>query len=1030
MGNSARPLDHQIQSVTQHSVDDGAEESLGPAGQDTHRQLDPHAPPTESGSTCDLYPLSVPGDHTVQPSVETGNIPGPSEPWLEDHLNNDDTGGLFFSDQSSSWGSDAVTDEDDDSDEEPEDNRMQTVADEMLKILTLNGVGCTSAEHQAELNTHLDEVTEEECQGLSATYNSQVSFLQGPLAKTTVVGLDNLTFPKPIDVARGNFVPSPVIKQLMEGKVDDDDVPQNVCLHQEYRPPTVPITEYDTDGVIVFADDLTAIQSKIKVTFTKMTTMNIASDLHVTKRVRKRGPNGATVTSQAQIQHLPHLYLGSLPDLHDCPVYRVFPFIEAEARSNWLTDRDTQRYIDQVWLRACREHSSDGARQYFPPSWRVAEQKAAAKAKEHLSTIRSSGRIIRSFPLHPTDFAAIEDAAESIIRESTTGELQDFRGSFIVVNAKNTKLNLRHQGLWSAMHMFDTTIDRIFDRTRITLISDLALEVVPATQDTDAETSAGDLSGTMSNDPAMYLWKTCCLRQMLQSIRTNIFSGHRGRVEEFTNAFLRDAVSMTIVPPAKSAAKQAGLHYCQFYIVEKAFEDANSIRPFDKSEIVNLAIAEALYRQGGFAQNRPNLERNFAHCKKRLKTAFESYRGSSTGARFEIRTSSPLRGMMKDGAYIQDHPMSVDLEFLWVLPTTVWLDFKAGNFQKITSLIDVVVLSNPASGVTNSAAQLLFILLTYLQNLSNCNPRRKSLLWKDRTEIYGEEKYGIGLQTTIEESGFGWMRPVIDWERFCLRPNAENNIIGVNDIVGVCYKAEDALRLLYDERAQMEVCYTALRRAKAESPYELAVLKTLAAFVLRTYRRDFWAIVCPAYKSEVREAFRDPSVTDEIQFCWDALEEVMVKPPYLVNGNRVGKDYGPEYVFQWVMTEKLGPRRDFMDGNGRERRQKPFRATLANIWHLTKQKPGLAERWENALRKECQDYMWMFPAPDGNGTMVSCDRGQRRFVSIKMRSKVNAPKDMWDFAKTDKRYGRPPAWPQTLSMSPYDLEMYLKTFHD
>ncbi|KAF2092374.1 hypothetical protein NA57DRAFT_50343 [Rhizodiscina lignyota] len=76
---------------------------------------------------------------------------------------------------------------------------------------------------------------------------------------------------------------------------------------------------------------------------------------------------------------------------------------------------------------------------------------------------------------------------------------------------------------------------------------------------------------------------------------------------------LRDACSLTSVPPARSKLRQGGLVYSQFYASVKEVWDAAKQMPFANSDLEDLAIDPAVLQGARFVR----------HCANKFAAGFE-----------------------------------------------------------------------------------------------------------------------------------------------------------------------------------------------------------------------------------------------------------------------------------------------------------------------------------------------------------------------------------------------------------------------
>lgn len=618
-----------------------------------------------------------------------------------------------------------------------------------------------------------------------------------------------------------------------------------------------------------------------------------------------------------------------------------------------------------------------------------------------------------------------------------------FRDAYLVVNSKNTKLQDPKSTLLETLAIFRGKMNMVFNSAYIKYYADIGVKIVPTYSSHDAnpphypiqtqratsqDTMLSGEGGTyrIAESPSTYLWRACCLEGFYSDLKKQAFAGAAGKKQVYNNGFLRDATAMTIEPPAKSWLRKGGVLYLQAYNSVKEIEDAQQVHPFDRPLLSNLSLAADIVGPLTLSVGRADLIQSYCGSKARVLREYRDWRSTAFGARFEVRVSNDIidgiYNRLEDTTserYILPRLSARTPEFLWCIPTFEWCDFMHGNYHKITSFLEMIVLSGPQTGIPLPTSQLLFAVFAYLRGFSNSNPARKSLLWSEYGAGSGKQRLGFNLKHSITTYGFGWLAPHIDWQGLRLLPHAVGKLIGCGGTIGSGY--HQPMRQVQDQRAILELLYNHISRAEKNSPRTIVALKTMAHYILRQYRRDVLKFL--ARNRELHTEYIPDAAHDRVMFCHTELTKVLVQQPFYVKGGRVCGYDDATKVFELLMgTGRHERKRDHFD----KIKRKEWRQMIWKTKDFFDRHANLQELWAQRFRLEFERYMFSIPYPDPSGVFLETHSptGQRKFFAA---GHING---RWRCVEDNPRLDCPPEYPKTLWMSLEDLDQYLQRYSD
>lgn len=232
--------------------------------------------------------------------------------------------------------------------------------------------------------------------------------------------------------------------------------------------------------------------------------------------------------------------------------------------------------------------------------------------------------------------------------------------------------------------------------------------------------------------------------------------------------------------------------------------------------------------------------------------------------------------------------------------------------------------------------------------------------------------------------GFGWFKPVVDWEELCFQVAESAELAGVDETLLPWYRAGS--RLLRDIAQELDRCFALLKdRSKS-----LSVHQEVGLLMVHICQRQFRRDVLTSLKNELCAWVEGNKEKDEIQFCNEGLREAFGKDPNLVRGNRA-KVQAPHEAIEWLWGSSAAYNRKHFE-------DKPYRVMYRKAVVAARAKGTVFEEWwQDLFAREFLAYHWLLPYPNINGTLISTSKadGQRQWWAIDRRNGVKE----WMWAK-------------------------------
>lgn len=889
---------------------------------------------------------------------------------------------------------------------------VQETADILFRLLIDEGAGCSEEKHGRDHDLHLGQQVDNH-NPLSVTYEPPSELPSVIRAET---GLRSRIFPGNQGMARRAYPSEEAMRRRFEGTLHPKNPVRNVCLHTEKTPEAAPIRTFDIDSLLVFPRSFAAFKTGFRYCPAKQVSWNIQTNLHVERDVMYVDGDGKERRERRSLQDIPHLYLGAIDGFQNNTLHIFFPrLIRKGQRFTYLTQPQVTNFIDNAMWPACHAYLEDDRVQYFPPTQQVAELNARAKGVEHQQHDRERGlKQFQYYRIKHENLSPICQLLRSRIDDASNG-LGAFEDFFLFVDVKGVKIDFKISGsLHDSLDDFEQHLARVFDLDLIDEIyQDIGREVCPP-QPCLPPTSMYDEGKAMT-----YLWRTCCLQQQREHLVEGAFDGMRGNATFYHLGFLRDAAGMTLVPPKRSLARRGGWMYGQWYSCVKRIGDAMSTYPFDNKDLQELAVDAGVWKAHAHSgkstrhRSREYLVRSYCGSKGRVSGCYPQSQHTSFGVRTEFRVNRALFLAIKQLAAewegerelpvrLMSHPRSV-----WPVMTQNYTEFMLGNYEKFTSALEIVSLTSARTGVTVERSRVMMVLLKCLQEFASSDLTRHPALLYDEHERQGRRRRGLGFQRTVRDFGFGWLNPVVDWERFQFRAEVAAEMVDADR--GLVQWYSYAGRLIQDLNQMLDLCCE--RLAKPLIPVvALDELLRLAAHVcLRQYRRDALTLL----EKEMVRSLKTDEDKDSVQFCAEGLQEAFGMDLKFVKGNRTAVK-SPAFFVEWLwLSTDLSTRKERLKRTHFE--NKPYRGMFGRVSTAVEGRTQLEERWLAIFMGEFCAYHWVCPYPDPSGTLIATakETRDRQWWAL---DKDSTGKE-WAWAKESARPGRPGPYPAALQLS-------------
>ncbi|EWZ79051.1 hypothetical protein FOWG_16769 [Fusarium oxysporum f. sp. lycopersici MN25] len=349
---------------------------------------------------------------------------------------------------------------------------------------------------------------------------------------------------------------------------------------------------WDVDSVLCWASCLSVTRG-LYVSYHPPVSRNLGSSIHVFHH-------------GTALHLIPHLRLGSGRQSPQFSVYVFFPGISHVCRTTtYLTKEEQRMWIDQLLLPAIRRCCPPDVIQHHPRSFDDVESKAYSRQRE-----TCGGMVPNRMDMHhhlPQEY--LSAIWHHMTQSTEQADLAGFRGMFIVLSAKNIKLEAKSSTFQECRTKIRAHLHQVLDWSKADLSNtwvDVGLENIAA------------------SEKCTFLHKSRCLASWVQSMR---YSDDKPLIssEHFNWNLTGQAGSARVETRRSHPLHKGGIAYAQRYNVNKDLFSTASKRDaglFGEPNLEGLTCPSSLldawivaarqYRNAGLAtslQSAPKLKR-------------------------------------------------------------------------------------------------------------------------------------------------------------------------------------------------------------------------------------------------------------------------------------------------------------------------------------------------------------------------------------------------------------------------------------
>ena len=384
--------------------------------------------------------------------------------------------------------------------------------------------------------------------------------------------------------------------------LSDSEPPSRLLLSSSEHIRGSTTVAFDIDSFIAHAQSLAIFKMGLRFTIDAPIMHNIQKNIHV--RI-----NGKA------LHKTPHMLLGRCRTEESFRLYVVFPNMVIGTEEGDIRDQgqnrddsdqedhsdstseqqpqprrrtgsytmqdERQRFTDELLLPALEDVCPAYMRHHYPFGYVHGRDKTLARNTEGRN-LQHARREAISILIRGEFLDAMWSFMVQLTRRPT---LSCFRGMFLVVNCKNSKLAYQSETFQEARQLFMDDINMHMDLAKLNTVQswvDVGRELAP-----DSE-----------RRPKTFLWRTCCLQRWYRSFCQQLSDGSSsggGRNAQgmlYGCHMLRDAGSMTVDLAASNPLRKGGIIYAQRYNTMKGLFDAQGTYPFTNPAVEGVLVPQ------------------------------------------------------------------------------------------------------------------------------------------------------------------------------------------------------------------------------------------------------------------------------------------------------------------------------------------------------------------------------------------------------------------------------------------------------
>jgi hypothetical protein len=660
----------------------------------------------------------------------------------------------------------------------------------------------------------------------------------------------------------------------------------HVCLHKSEQPNQRTQIKYDIDSHLGYVNSLAFAKQGLMINFAPIFSKHIQTNLHIYTDVfydTDHGPKPMKV----KLQKVPHICLGYMFGQQHTEVFLFFP-------AQWSPDKATnfpgkengnkhqiiQRFIDTILLPCIRRFVDSDIAQHMPISWQQARLNSEARFQE-ASAVKDNP-ISHQQQLHyPLQREVLSPIWDSIERELKRPRNAIYKGAFLFFSNKNTKSVYKAGTVAKMWEKFEAQMEfnfdsNYFDDERVYI--DLGKETICTNWSLPNEPVFVD------NEPSTYLMRECCLNSFYKWCHFGE-SEKKMKQSVFIPAMLAESHDMLLEMGKDSSKRMAGWLFTQVYNSYKELTDVAKTKPLRSPHITQFAwdpkVHSTIQKEGkARSAERRQIRRGWRQGKKRLYSALREGETKSAGVREEHRISLTffyqMMGYLKRaGKWEQQGVIPAERPY-WELSSKVFNTFVASNVNKFMFAFEYILAWEKNGYVSYEHSKVLRMFLDCAKFCYDTAPlNQEPGLWKDRYQLEANEPFiqGMGMEQTIQESGYGWLLPKVDWELMTFQLGLSNEMRYTDLAMHDNYRKQWAgVKDIKDDMKMLDLIGTWLSLYHSNAEMLELLLLVACSLIVRHFRKDVFRSI----KDEIRPEFCEAALNGSIMLCKRSLKKVLL----------------------------------------------------------------------------------------------------------------------------------------------------------
>ena len=607
---------------------------------------------------------------------------------------------------------------------------------------------------------------------------------------------------------------------------------------------------YDIDSFIAKATDLGIAKVGLNIQLCPNQLHNISKNLHLAVPIPAGRDRGDIRFQHVPLHQIPHFRLGTIHSALFLPLYIFFPMLydSSSTTSNFVSNQHIKQWMDHGLLPSLYRHYSDDILQHIPSSYDVAYMAIYARSRElGQQDSNQPTSISRRQELHyfiPSE--GLEKVWKDIEIFSRQPGYDYFQNMFLLLDGKDLKLMTKSNSISQSWTRFKRYLDLDLKVNKLDpnfCYLDLAQE------------------GMDSQSEQIVLWKTCCLRNGNQQIRSQT-SGIRAAIYNW--ALTSIVANRTIQFSPYSTIYKSGFVYSQSYSPLKCLFEVAGNYPFQNPSLDFLSLTpeaikswQATGPEGvGLKFNIGKIEDAYIHGRDRVLAAIDSAirRKRSYGIRQEHRISLNLFTEILETTGDLESSQEIALSCLSI-PSGDVLRFLRFNFLRFGLALEYTALQlrNPINHYSISHGRMVRMFLQLQRNsVSSTILEAAGDLWRDYPIATSRvQSRGLGLKVALGRYNFAWIpQDSLDLTTWTMGTRFQQSTaftfiqlpIHLHSKTPILLQKQTDLDILQDFRKLL----SKINNPQSKNTYK--TLSYLGTMAIKHFRRDIWTSLnnfCP-----------------------------------------------------------------------------------------------------------------------------------------------------------------------------------------